>query len=604
MDVPVKLEPVEEFQLDVNFKEMKFCVLCQNTISDRSYRSLSSNTSQEQYKAVFKLMRIPGISGFACNICINKFNRVLKLNKDLETKIIKIRNERDKLISTLIEMPGVRFLERQVHERPPQPERLLAPVPELEKIKECLIVEPVSSSNGMLSPFPELGKTKEGSSNIPIPELVTNFKENSLVRPVSSSIGMCTPIPPLGTNVGVLVIPASPIIPIVEPSHCPSVQKVDKITQTKDHTEEFEVKVIVKYKGIERLKIIKEEHEQAAIKSMLNNASTKAVIKNFSQKENCRKEMLDIVNNVITNEIKEISKNNCELFKEHVSNSEKLTFDWERKSQLLQQKAPYLLSVFSNAICLREKQQNLPQMLTALAVLLYGRSQNMNQLQYILGFNLQKRGLNRESLNFFHDLGISVSHASLQRKTKELGKQQEHRFQSQLSTCIEEVKCPQSVEKAAEEQTATKTDKRFRPMELLVNNFGKRTRDIKSVGLSKKRKICDKVEAKSRTTEKDEHGRNRIETPKPSEADRIVETLNEEDKNNLVMESDSCAFNGVNCEMQHQQVKSENDSELSSHDVCDGGYCSNLSGETNPDIGLDMEVTSEPEEHLSNHGNS
>lgn len=78
-----------------------------------------------------------------------------------------------------------------------------------------------------------------------------------------------------------------------------------------------------------------------------------------------------------------------------------------------------------------------------------------------------------QSLNFFHDLGISVSHASLQRKMKELGKQQEHRFQSQLSTCIEEVKCPQSVEKAVEEQTATKTDKRFRPMELLVNNFGK-----------------------------------------------------------------------------------------------------------------------------------
>lgn len=78
-----------------------------------------------------------------------------------------------------------------------------------------------------------------------------------------------------------------------------------------------------------------------------------------------------------------------------------------------------------------------------------------------------------QSLNFFHDLGISVSHASLQRKMKELGKQQEHRFQSQLSTCIEEVKCLQSVEKAAEEQTATKTDKRFRPMELLVNNFGK-----------------------------------------------------------------------------------------------------------------------------------
>lgn len=124
---------------------------------------------------------------------------------------------------------------------------------------------------------------------------------------------------------------------------------------------------------------------------MLNNASTKAVLKNFSQKENCRKEMLGIVNNVITSEIKEISKSDCELFK--------LSFDWhdwERESQLLQQKAPYLFSVLSNVICLREKQQNLPPMLTALAVLLYGRSQNMNQLQYKLGFNLQKCGLNRE----------------------------------------------------------------------------------------------------------------------------------------------------------------------------------------------------------------
>ena len=124
---------------------------------------------------------------------------------------------------------------------------------------------------------------------------------------------------------------------------------------------------------------------------MLNNASTKAVLKNFSQKENCRKEMLGIVNNVITSEIKEISKNDGELFK--------LSFDWhdwERESQLLQRKAPYLFSVLSNVICLREKQQNLPPMLTALAVLLYGRSQNMNQLQYKLGFNLQKCGLNRE----------------------------------------------------------------------------------------------------------------------------------------------------------------------------------------------------------------
>lgn len=82
-----------------------------------------------------------------------------------------------------------------------------------------------------------------------------------------------------------------------------------------------------------------------------------------------------------------------------------------------------------------------------------------------------------QSLNFFHDLGISVSYASLQKKTKERGKQQEHQFQSLMSTCIEEVKSPQSVENDAEDQTSTKTDKRIslRPMELLVNNFGNNT---------------------------------------------------------------------------------------------------------------------------------
>lgn len=44
-----------------------------------------------------------------------------------------------------------------------------------------------------------------------------------------------------------------------------------------------------------------------------------------------------------------------------------------------------------------------------------------------------------------------------------------------MSTCIEEVKSPQSVENDAEDQTSTKTDNRIRPMELLVNNFGNNT---------------------------------------------------------------------------------------------------------------------------------
>lgn len=52
-------------------------------------------------------MWILDISGFVCNICINKFNCVLKLNKDLEIRIIKIKNEWDKLILILLDMLGV-----------------------------------------------------------------------------------------------------------------------------------------------------------------------------------------------------------------------------------------------------------------------------------------------------------------------------------------------------------------------------------------------------------------------------------------------------------------------------------------------------------------
>jgi hypothetical protein len=105
--------------------------------------------------------------------------------------------------------------------------------------------------------------------------------------------------------------------------------------------------------------------------------------------------MLNIVNNAIGKEIKEISKKDSEVLKGHASNSEKLLrFDWKCVSQQLHDKAPYLSSVFSNAIALNKK--NLPQMLTSIAVLLYGRSQTTNQLQYILGLTLQKCGLNRE----------------------------------------------------------------------------------------------------------------------------------------------------------------------------------------------------------------
>ncbi|XP_056017062.1 uncharacterized protein LOC130046638 [Ostrea edulis] len=214
--------------------------------------------------------------------------------------------------------------------------------------------------------------------------------------------------------------------------------KIDECTQTKDQSEEFDVKIVVKYGGVERLKIIKEEHEQAVLKSLLNNASPRKVLKNLSLNENYKKETFEIVKNVILNEIKHISKKDNEIVKGHASNNEQLIiFDLKCTSQQLQLKAPYLYSVFSSVVGLQKK-KNLPHMLTSLAVLLYGRSHTINQLQYILGLILQKCDLNREGMNIIHDLGRTISPTSLHKKTKNLVKQQENRLHSTMASYVEE----------------------------------------------------------------------------------------------------------------------------------------------------------------------
>ena len=51
---------------------IKKFLICFKIIFDRSYRSLSSDTSQEQDRDEFKLMGIPDLKGFVCNVCCNK----------------------------------------------------------------------------------------------------------------------------------------------------------------------------------------------------------------------------------------------------------------------------------------------------------------------------------------------------------------------------------------------------------------------------------------------------------------------------------------------------------------------------------------------------
>ena len=94
--------------------------------------------------------------------------------------------------------------------------------------------------------------------------------------------------------------------------------------------------------------------------------------------------VLDIVKNVIQDEIKQLCKNDCEIFKGNGSNNEKwyiLTWNTQVSNSNLRHHSfiKYSAVLFW---------KNLPQMLSAIAVLLYGRSQTTNRLQYILGLTI------------------------------------------------------------------------------------------------------------------------------------------------------------------------------------------------------------------------
>lgn len=93
------------------------------------------------------------------------------------------------------------------------------------------------------------------------------------------------------------------------------------------------------------MKIVKDEVEQAALKSILNHDSPRAVLENMSRNECYRKEMLEIVKKqIVQSEIKQISKKNSDIFKGHASNNEKLVkFDWKCTSQKLQVQHPFCI---------------------------------------------------------------------------------------------------------------------------------------------------------------------------------------------------------------------------------------------------------------------
>lgn len=176
---------------------IKKCEICQKVISDRSYRSLTSKTSQEYYRDVFELMCVDStcIKGFACNPCANKLNRVQKLNNDMKTKQVIIKEERDKLLCTLKEMTGIKSKK-----------------PSTTKGTKRVI------SSLKLTPTPK-SKVKKGL-------FVNKTPTSTQPAPVTHLSFTCS------------TQPADAIGSLVQPVF-------DKSTQTKDQSGEFDVKVLI-----------------------------------------------------------------------------------------------------------------------------------------------------------------------------------------------------------------------------------------------------------------------------------------------------------------------------------------------------------------------
>ena len=72
---------------------IKNFLICFKIIFDRSYRSLSSDISQEQYRDEFKLMGIPNLKGFVCHVCCNKLIPNCLHIRSFKVAILKSENE-------------------------------------------------------------------------------------------------------------------------------------------------------------------------------------------------------------------------------------------------------------------------------------------------------------------------------------------------------------------------------------------------------------------------------------------------------------------------------------------------------------------------------
>jgi hypothetical protein len=156
----------------------------------------------------------------------------------------------------------------------------------------------------------------------------------------------------------------------------------------------YHIQITTKIADKETSKIIKDESIKAALKSVFNNRSPHAVLKNFCKADNYKAAMIQLCSKELEKEIDQIVSRKGKLLKTKDCES-LMDFNWVFVEKVLKQEAPKLYMIFSNLINL-EKKENLPVLITSLAVLLYGRSRTVSQLQHILGLTMDKCGLTKE----------------------------------------------------------------------------------------------------------------------------------------------------------------------------------------------------------------
>ncbi|XP_062597660.1 uncharacterized protein LOC134259070 [Saccostrea cucullata] len=372
----------------------KPCEICLKPITDiKYYRSLGTEASKV-YSALLDELNIDR-KGYACKFCVNKLNRLIRLDEEIRTKLDVLKQKRGEIFDDL---------------------------------KKVTCNRPSSS-------------VASSSSARPNSSLQTPVKKNSK-REYKIISKTPTPRKFKARRILPLASPCSKEVKERDTYHAePTARKsttVDSSTQTKTTEEkDFAVKIIVKYGSNYRSRIINSEVQKSVCKAILNNRNPATYIKSLTKDDQFKSALLDCL-------CKEIRKEVCSLCRKDET---LLKYDnnikWRNILSELVLKAPSIVRIFQSIVSKDVKKsssQYTNNLCTALSILLYGRNHQLSQIQYVVGFVLDQCGATKEAISILHDMGVSVTQSTIHKKKRVLVKQQEDKIKETAKAYTEQRK--------------------------------------------------------------------------------------------------------------------------------------------------------------------